>query len=214
MRPSLALRAGRLENTVPHGVLENRATCVLDGLLGIVRIPGMSFDLTALGQALVKAAYLEGDFVLSSGQRSRYYMDKYRFSTDPKLLKPIAEGLAGLLPDGLEMLAGVELGAVPLVTAVSLEVGLPFVIVRKAAKEYGTSKLIEGVLQPGAKLVLIEDVLTTAGQAIRAAKLLVELGARVERIIYVVDREQGADANIRQAGFTPAALFTKTSLGI
>jgi orotate phosphoribosyltransferase len=178
------------------------------------RIRGMNLDLTALGKALVEAAYLEGDFLLSSGQRSKYYMDKYRFSTDPKILKPIAEGLAGLLPDGLDMLAGVELGAVPLVTAVSLETGLPFVIVRKAAKEYGTSKLIEGVLQQGAKLALVEDVLTTAGQAIRAANLLVELGGHVERIIYVVDREQGADANIRAAGFMPAALFTKTSLGI
>jgi orotate phosphoribosyltransferase len=173
-----------------------------------------NLDLQALGQALVKAAYLEGDFLLSSGQRSRYYLDKYRFSTDPKLLGPIAQGLADLLPEGLEMLAGVELGAVPLVAAVSLVTGLPFVIVRKAAKEYGTSKLIEGVLKPGARVALIEDVLTTAGQAIRAAHLLTDLGAKVERVVYVVDREQGADANIRAAGFEPAALFTKTSLGI
>jgi orotate phosphoribosyltransferase len=172
------------------------------------------FDPAITGPALVKAAYLEGDFLLSSGQRSKYYLDKYRFSTDPALLKPIAEGLAGLLPSGLTMLAGVELGAVPLVAALSLETGLPFVIVRKGAKEYGTAKLIEGVLRPDARLALVEDVLTTAGQAIRAANMLVELGARVERIIYVVDREQGADANIRAAGFEPAALFTKSSLGI
>jgi orotate phosphoribosyltransferase len=171
-------------------------------------------NLQALGQALVKAAYLEGDFLLSSGQRSRYYLDKYRFSTDPKLLGPIAQGLADLLPESLEVLAGVELGAVPLVAAVSLVTGLPFVIVRKAAKEYGTSKLIEGVLEPGARVALIEDVLTTAGQAIRAARLLTDLGAKVERVVYVVDREQGADTNIRAAGFEPAALFTKTSLGI
>jgi orotate phosphoribosyltransferase len=118
------------------------------------------------------------------------------------------------LPSGLTMLAGVELGAVPLVAALSLETGLPFVIVRKGAKEYGTAKLIEGVLRPEARLALVEDVLTTAGQAIRAAQMLAELGARVERIIYVVDREQGADANIRAAGFEPAALFTKSSLGI
>lgn len=174
----------------------------------------MAFDPAAVGRALVKAAYLEGDFTLSSGQKSRYYLDKYRFSTDPRLLGPIAEGLAGLLPAGLDALAGVELGAVPLAAAVSLRTGLPFVIVRKAAKDYGTSKLIEGVLAPGARVALIEDVLTTAGQAIRAARLLTELGARVERIVYVVDREQGADANIRAAGFEPAALFTKTSLGL
>ena len=174
----------------------------------------MTFDPAAVGRALVKAAYLEGDFTLSSGQKSRYYLDKYRFSTDPQLLGPIAEGLAGLLPDGLDALAGVELGAVPLAAAVSLRTGLPFVIVRKAAKDYGTGNLIEGVLAPGARVALIEDVLTTAGQAIRAARLLTELGARVKRIAYVVDREQGADANIRAAGFEPAALFTKSSLGI
>jgi orotate phosphoribosyltransferase len=149
-----------------------------------------------------------------TGQRSKYYLDKYRFSTEPKLLKSIAEGLAGLLPQGLNCLAGVELGAVPLVTAVALETGLPFVIVRKGAKEYGTAKLIEGVLPEGAKLALIEDVLTTAGQAIRAANLLTELGAKVERVVYVVDREQGALENIRAAGFDGAPLFTKTSLGI
>lgn len=174
----------------------------------------MTFDPAAVGRDLVRAAYLEGDFTLSSGQKSRYYLDKYRFSTDPRLLGPIAEGLASLLPDGLSALAGVELGAVPLAAALSLRTGLPFVIVRKAAKEHGTSRLIEGVLQPRARVALVEDVLTTAGQAIRAANLLTELGARVERIVYVVDREQGADANIRAAGFEPAALFTRSSLGI
>jgi orotate phosphoribosyltransferase len=173
-----------------------------------------TFNAASVGAHLVKAAYLEGDFLLSSGQRSKYYLDKYRFSTEPRLLKSIAEGLAGLLPQGLNCLAGVELGAVPLVTAVALETGLPFVIVRKGAKEYGTAKLIEGVLPEGAKLALIEDVLTTAGQAIRAANMLTELGAKVERVVYVVDREQGALENIRAAGFDGAPLFTKTSLGI
>ncbi len=174
----------------------------------------MSFNKEEVGTRLVKAAYLEGDFLLSSGQRSRYYMDKYRFCTEPRLLRDLAIGLAGLLPEGITCLAGVELGAVPLATAVSLETGLPFVIVRKGAKEYGTAKLIEGVLSENAKIALIEDVLTTAGQAIRAANLLVELGASVERIVYVVNREQGAQENIAAAGFVGAALFSKTSLGI
>ncbi|MFN3267269.1 MAG: orotate phosphoribosyltransferase, partial [Deinococcales bacterium] len=111
-------------------------------------------------------------------------------------------------------LAGVELGAVPLVTAVSLETGLPFVIIRKGAKDYGTAKLIEGVLPEHAQVALIEDVLTTAAQAIRAAQLLTELGASVKRIIYVVNREQGAQENIAAAGFSGAPLFSKTSLGI
>ncbi len=174
----------------------------------------MAFDAKTVGQRLVQAAYLEGDFLLSSGQRSRYYMDKYRFSTEPKLLRDIAIGLAGLLPQGITCLAGVELGAVPLATAVSLETGLPFVIVRKGAKEYGTSKLIEGLLPENAKVALIEDVLTTAAQAIRAANLLTELGASVQKIVYVVNREQGAQENIAAAGFSGTALFSKTSLGI
>jgi orotate phosphoribosyltransferase len=174
----------------------------------------MSFNAAEVGQRLVKAAYLEGDFTLSSGQKSRYYMDKYRFSTEPKLLRDIAIGLAGLLPEGITCLAGVELGAVPLVTAVALETGLPFVIVRKGAKDYGTAKLIEGVLPDKARVALIEDVLTTAAQAIRAAQLLTELGASVEKIVYVVNREQGAQENIASAGFVGAALFSKTSLGI
>ncbi len=171
-------------------------------------------DLKILAQELKAAAYLEGDFLLSSGQRSKYYLDKYRFSTHPKLLRPIAQGLAGLLPNGLTQLAGVELGAVPLVTALALETGLPFVIVRKAAKDYGTAKLLEGVLLEHAQIALVEDVLTTAGQAIRAANMLKDMGASVNTIVYVVDREQGADANIRAAGYEPHALFTKTSLGI
>jgi orotate phosphoribosyltransferase len=150
----------------------------------------------------------------SRGQRSRYYMDKYRFSTEPKLLRDIAIGLSGLLPTGLTCLAGVELGAVPLVTALALETGLPFVIVRKGAKEYGTANLIEGVLPENAQLVLVEDVLTTAAQAIRAAQMLTELGASVKRIVYVVNREQGAQENIAAAGFEGSPLFSKTSLGI
>jgi orotate phosphoribosyltransferase len=117
----------------------------------------MTFNATEVGQRLVKAAYLEGDFTLSSGQKSRYYMDKYRFSTEPTLLRDIATGLAGLLPEGVSCLAGVELGAVPLVTAVSLQTELPFVIVRKGAKDYGTAKLIEGVLPEKARVALIED---------------------------------------------------------
>ncbi len=174
----------------------------------------MAFDAKTVGQRLVKVAYLEGDFLLSSGQRSRYYMDKYRFSTEPSLLRDIAIGLAGLLPEGINCLAGVELGAVPLATAVSLETGLPFVIVRKGTKDYGTSNLIEGVLPENAKVALIEDVLTTAAQAIRAALLLTELGASVQKIVYVVNREQGAQENMASAGFEGVALFSKTSLGI
>lgn len=168
-----------------------------------------------LAQAVRDAAYLEGDFVLSSGQRSSYYLDKWRFETDPGLLREIAKAFVGLLPSPPPArLAGIELGGVPLATALALETGIPYLIVRREAKEYGTAKEVEGLFDQGDRVVLVEDVLTTASQAISAAHRLTKLGLEVARIIYVIDREQGADANIRAAGFEPAALFRKSDLGI
>ncbi len=170
---------------------------------------------TELAQAVKAAAYLEGDFILSSGKRSRYYLDKWRFETEPKLLGEIAKALAGLLPSPPpDRIAGVELGGVPLATALALETGIPYLIVRREAKEYGTAKEIEGVMNPGERVVLVEDVLTTASQAISAAQRLTNLGLQVVRILYVIDREEGAEANITAAGFEPAALFRKRDLGI
>ncbi len=171
-------------------------------------------DRAELGRALVAAAYLEGDFVLSSGQHSRYYLDKYLFSTEPKLLAAIAEHLAPLVPAGTQRLAGVELGGVPLVTGLSLHTGLPFVVVRRGAKDYGTARRIEGVMQAGERVTLVEDIWTTAGQAVAAANVLREAGAEVAAILAVVDREQGGPEAIRKAGFVPRALFTRSELGI
>jgi orotate phosphoribosyltransferase len=168
-----------------------------------------------LAQAIKAAAYLEGDFILSSGKRSKYYLDKWRFETDPALLGEIAKALVELLPSPRpDRIAGVELGGVPLAAALSLESGIPYVIVRREAKQYGTAKEIEGVMNPGERVVLVEDVLTTASQAISAAQRLTRLGLQVARIIYVIDREEGAEANIRGAGFEPAALFRKSDLGL
>jgi orotate phosphoribosyltransferase len=167
-----------------------------------------------LATAIKEAAYLEGDFILSSGQHSKYYLDKYLFTTDPELLRQIAEGLAELLPAEFDVLAGLELGAVPLATALALAVNKPYVLVRKAAKDYGTSKLFEGRLEKGQRVVLVEDVLTTAGQAIDAGKRLREFGVDVVKAIYVIDREQGAAKNLADAGFEAASLFTKSDLGI
>ena len=168
-----------------------------------------------LAQAIKAAAYLEGDFVLSSGKRSKYYLDKWRFETDPRLLREIARALVGLLPSPLpHRIAGVELGGVPLATALSLETGIPLLIVRRQAKEYGTGRETEGVWEQGERVVLIEDIFTTASQAIAAAKTLAALGLRVERMICVVDREEGAEASIRAAGFEAAPLFRKSELGI
>ena len=168
-----------------------------------------------LAKAIREACYLEGDFILSSGKRSRYYLDKWRFETDPRLLREIAKALAGLLPSPApDRLAGVELGGVPLAAALALETNVPYLVVRRAAKEYGTAKEVEGVMAAGERVVLVEDVLTTASQAISAAQRLAALGLKVVRIIYVIDREEGAEANIRAAGLEPAALFRKSDLGI
>jgi len=168
-----------------------------------------------LAQAIKAAAYLEGDFILSSGKRSTYYLDKWRFETDPNLLREIAKAFVPLLPSPRpDRIAGIELGGVPLAVALSLETGIPSLIVRRQAKEYGTAKEIEGVWNAGERVVLVEDVLTTAAQAISAAQRLTNLGLRVERILYVIDREEGADANIRAAGFEPMPLFRKSELGI
>ena len=138
------------------------------------------------------AALLEGDFVLSSGERSSFYVDKYLFSTEPDLLGDVADALAARIPGGVERLAGVELGAVPLVVATALATGLPYVIVRKAAKEHGSSagRSIEGILYRGERIALLEDVVTTGTQAVRAAKNLEEAGAEVVTIVAVLDRRE------------------------
>jgi len=171
-------------------------------------------ERAALGRAIVDAAYFEGDFVLSSGARSHYYLDKYLFETRPEILRPLARHLASLIPAGTGRIAGTELGAVALATALSLETGLPFVLARKATKEYSTGQSIEGVLRPGDRVVVIEDVITSGTQAIKAARAIVAAGAVVGGIVAVVDREQGGAATIAEAGFALNALFGREELGI
>jgi orotate phosphoribosyltransferase len=157
----------------------------------------------ALAEALVAHAYLEGDFLLRSGKRSRYYLDKYRFETRPDLLKPLGERIALQVrehaPEAAR-LAGPELGAVALAAAASLESGLPFLIVRKAAKEYGTSKQIEGPYEQGESVCLVEDVVTSGGALLESIEALRGAGLVVHTAVCVVDREEGgADALARHA---------------
>jgi orotate phosphoribosyltransferase len=144
-----------------------------------------------------EAALLEGDFVLSSGKRSRFYVDKYLFSTEPGLLRDLAREISGRLPAGAHRLAGVELGAVPLVAAVALHTGLPYGIVRTSAKEYGTANKIEGrPIEAGEGFTLIEDVVTTGTQVLRAAEVLEEAGAEVLGIVAVLDRRDEAASRV------------------
>lgn len=154
-----------------------------------------------LASRIRDAALLEGDFVLSSGERSSFYVDKYLFSTEPGLLSDIASGLAEMLPSNVERLGGVELGAVPLVVALSLSTGLPYVIVRKSAKEYGTGRGIEGKFSTGEKVALIEDVVTTGTQSVAAARRLGEAGLKVEKILAVLDRRERPTDDLEEFSF-------------
>ena len=156
---------------------------------------------------LARAAFLRGDFVLSSGRRSTFYIDKYLFETDPELLREIARLLASMLPAGTTRLIGPALGGVPLATAVALETGLPFAIVRPGAKEYGTAKLIEGRVEAGDGAVVLEDVVTTGAQSVRAARTVEEAGAKVLSILAVIDRHEGGREGVEGAGFRFDALY-------
>ena len=172
--------------------------------------------LTELGDRLLAASYLEGDFVLRSGARSSFYLDKYLFETRPDLLRDIAAGLAAKLAayEPCELLAGPELGAVALVAALSLAALKPFVIVRKAEKEYGTRRLLEGRAEAGQRVVVVEDVVTSGGAALQAVGVLREAGLEVGAVLCVVDREQGGREAFAAEGVTLDPLFTATSLGI
>jgi orotate phosphoribosyltransferase len=156
-----------------------------------------------LAGAIREAALLEGDFVLRSGARSSYYLDKYRFSTRPDLLRALGEAIAAAVaehePDAVR-LAAPELGAVPLAAAASLASGLPFVIVRNAVKDHGTGNRIEGVFEPGEHVCLVEDIVTAGGAALEAVEALRDAGLSVSTVVCVVDREEGgADALARAA---------------
>ena len=154
-------------------------------------------------EALVAAAYLEGDFVLRSGKRSRYYFDKYRFETRPDLLAELGERIAGAVrehdPEAARLAAPV-LGGVVLAASASLVSGLPFLMIRDAAKEYGTANRIEGPFESGESVCLVEDVVTSGGALLEAVEAAREAGLVVRTAVCVVDREEGgADALARHA---------------
>jgi orotate phosphoribosyltransferase len=156
-----------------------------------------------LREALVAAAYLEGDFVLRSGKRSRYYLDKYRFETRPDLLAPLGERIAAMVrehePEAVRLAAPV-LGGVVLAASAALVSGLPFLMVRDAAKEYGTANRIEGPYEKGECVCFVEDIVTSGGALLEAVAAAREAGLVVRTAVCVVDREEGgADALARQA---------------
>lgn len=171
-------------------------------------------DRNQLAKRIREVAYLEGDFTLRSGRKSKYYLDKYLFETQPDVLRALGEAFAKHIAATTTLIAGAELGGIALAAAASLAGGKPFVIIRNAKKDYGTGKPYEGKLTDGDSVLLVEDIATTGGQVLEAAKFIVSVGAKVERIVAVIDRQEGARENIESAGFAFASLFTKADLGI
>lgn len=167
---------------------------------------------TQLAKQVYDIAHLTGDFLLRSGKRSTEYFDKYQFESEPKILREIAKGLAPMIPAGTDYLGALEMGGIPIATALSLETGIPVVFVRKEAKEYGTCKFAEGPKIKGKKLTLIEDVITTGGQVVISCNDLRSEGAIVENVLCVIDRSEGQTEKIESAGLKLKALFTMAQL--
>ena len=158
---------------------------------------------------------MNGRFVLRSGHVSEFYFDKYQFEADPQLLKAVSDLAVGLVPVGTEVLAGLELGGVPVATAMSLATGLPQVLVRKQAKSYGTAKLAEGPDIDGRQILVVEDVITTGGQVVASTEELRSLGAVVESVLCVIDRrpDPAGPDKLSDAGLSVISLFTTNDLG-
>jgi len=174
-----------------------------------------------LARRIAEASLLRGAFTLRSGRTSSYYLDKYRFSTRPEVLKPLAKMFANRIASiesdlgrRADRLAGAELGGIPLVTVAAMETGRPCLFIRNAKKDYGTAKQIEGVIETGDTVIMLEDVATTGGQALEAVESIRGEGGEVLAIIATIDREEGARENIEGAGLRFEALFTKRDLGV
>lgn len=155
---------------------------------------------------------LTGSFTLRSGQVASEYFDKYLFESDPNLLARMADEMVELLPEETDLLGGLELGGVPIATAVSARTGHPALFVRKMAKEYGTAKLAEGPAVAGRRITLIEDVITTGGAVRDATKALRELGAIVETVICAIDRSPEGENPLADVGLEVRPVLTKTQL--
>jgi orotate phosphoribosyltransferase len=181
-----------------------------------VSVSGPTGAAGDLGARIVEAALLRGHFVLRSGQTSSVYLDKYRFETRPDLLGPIGRAMADAAVAGTppDRLAAPALGGVALAAAAALACGLSFVIVREAAKGYGTANRLEGTYAAGERVVVLEDVVTTGGAALEAVEALREAGLTVDRCVCVLDREQGGSDRFAAAGVDLVPLFTASGLGI
>jgi orotate phosphoribosyltransferase len=172
-------------------------------------MPEPSAELAA---RIYARARVTGDFRLRSGVTSHEYFDKYLLESDPHLLREIAEALVELLPDGVDVLAGLELGGVPLAVVASQVSGLPVLFVRKEAKSYGTCRLAEGGEIVGRQVAVIEDVVTSGGQVVESSRQLRDRGAEIAAVLCVIDREAGGRDNLAAEGLALRSLFTMSDL--
>lgn len=167
---------------------------------------------TALAKKIIDVAHLHGTFLLRSGVTSSEYFDKYRFEADPEILREVAEQLALRLPPHYDVLAGLEMGGIPIATMLSQVTGKPTLFVRKKAKDYGTCKFAEGGEVRGRRLLIVEDVVTSGGQIIESVAALRGEGAVIDDVVCVIDRGAGGRENLDNAGLRLVSLFTKQDL--
>jgi orotate phosphoribosyltransferase len=174
--------------------------------------PPNDTQLDDLADEINAVARLTGTFTLRSGQIATEYFDKYRFEAQPVLLARIAAALAPLIPAGTEVLAGLEMGGIPIATALSLHTGIPAAFVRKEAKRYGTAQLAEGASVVGRVVTVVEDVITTGGQVVISTNDLRALGANVTDVLCIIDRSPDRGAALTAVGLTMHALLTRAQL--
>lgn len=169
-------------------------------------------ERTELARQLKATSFLTGQYRLRSGETSQFYVDKYRFESDPILLSAIADELEKLLPESFDKLAGLELGGIPLATTLSLRTGKKCLYVRKNPKTYGTCNLVEGGYSPGEIVTVIEDVITTAGQVCTSIEQMRQLGLVVPYAVCVIDRRHGGRENLEKIGCSLSSVFSLDEL--
>jgi orotate phosphoribosyltransferase len=169
-------------------------------------------DHIELARRVDDCCRLKGRFVLRSGRVADEYFDKYQFEADPVLLGELADAMVPLVPAGTDVLAGLEMGGIAVVTALGLRTGLPCAFVRKAAKPYGTARLAEGAAVAGRRVLVVEDVVTSGGQIAISAGELRQLGAEVGHALCVIDRQEGGATALTRDGITLRALLSREEL--
>jgi orotate phosphoribosyltransferase len=165
-----------------------------------------------LARDIHRVAHLTGEFTLRSGRTATEYFDKYRFEAQPELLRRVAAEMASLVPPETEVLAGLEMGGIPIATALSFETGLPAAFVRKKAKEYGTMRLAEGTEISGRRVLVVEDVVTSGGQVVISTGDLRALGAEIDTVVCAIDRQAGGEEALAEAGLTLRPLLTRDDI--